>query len=180
MHRIAFVGVLAVRSLLPVVPGHAQATPSRADLVPGSRIRVTTRAPSRMTGTLIDIGGDSLRLVVGKRDTVGVPLSAVTRLEESRGRRANYTKGALIGGGMGLALGLGVGALADGLRNLGCESATCDNPSHLGGALAIGGLAGAGVGAGVGALLAGVFQKERWQPVVRPGGALGVGVRLRF
>ncbi|HSB54604.1 MAG TPA: hypothetical protein VLD58_09620 [Gemmatimonadales bacterium] len=180
MHRIAFVGMLAVLSLLPALPGHAQATPSSSDLVPGSRIRVSTGVPSRMTGTLVDIGGDSLRLVVGKRDTLGVPLSAVTRLEESRGRRANYTKGALIGGGIGLALGLGVGALADGLRNIGCESPSCDNPSQLGGALAIGGLAGAGVGAGVGALLAGVFQRERWQPVVRPSGALQVGVRLRF
>ena len=179
MQPIMFAGPLTLLLLLPGPRGHAQGASSRPDLLPGARIRVTTSAPSRrVTGTLIDVGGDSLRLAVGKRDTVGVPHSAVTRLEESRGRRANYTKGALIGGGVGLALGLGGGLLADFGQSLGCESTSCT--SNLGEALAIGGLAGAGVGAGVGALLAGAFPKERWQPVVRPGGSVGLGLRLRF
>lgn len=179
MQPIMFAGTLTLLLLLPGPRGHAQGTSSRPDLPPGARIRVTTSAPSRrVTGTLIDVGGDSLRLAVGKQDTVGVPLPAVTRLEESRGRSANYTKGALIGGGAGLALGLGVGLLADFGRSLGCESTSCT--SNLGGALAIGGLAGAGVGAGVGALLAGAFPTERWQPVVRPGASVGLGLRLRF
>lgn len=109
-----------------------------------------------------------------------MPLSSVTRLEESQGRRANYTKGALIGGGVGLALGLGVGLLVDFGRSLGCESTSCSQASNLGEALALGGLAGAGVGAGVGALLPGAFPKERWQPVARPGRSVGIGLRLRF
>ncbi len=181
MQSIVFAGTLTLLLVLPGPRGHAQGTSSRPDLLPGARIRVTTSAPARrVTGTLIDVGGDSLRLAVGKRDTVGVPLSAVTRLEESRGRRANYTKGALIGGGVGLALGLGLGALVDAARNLGCESPSCDQPGNLGGSLAIGGLAGAGVGAGVGALMAGAFRKERWQPVARPGRSVGLGLRLRF
>lgn len=179
MQPNTFAGTLALLLLLPGPRGHAQEMSSRPDLLPGARIRVTTSAPSRrLTGTLLGVEGDSLRLAVGKRDTVGVPLSAVTRLEESRGRRANYTKGALIGGGIGLALGLGVGLLADFGRTLGCESSSCT--SNLGEALAIGGLAGAGVGAGVGALLAGAFPKDRWQPVARPGRSVGLGVRFRF
>ena len=179
MQSIVFAGTLTLLLLLPGPRGHAQGTSSRPDLLPGARIRVTTSAPERrVTGTLIGVEGDSLRLAVGKRDTVGVPVSAVTRLEESRGRRANYTKGAVIGGGVGLALGLGVGLLADFGRSLGCESPSCT--SNLGEALAIGGLAGAGVGAGVGALLAGAFPKERWQPAARPGRSVGLGLRLRF
>ena len=179
MRPIKLVGILNLLLLLPGPRGYAQGASVRPDLLPGARVRVTTSAPSRrLTGTLIDVGGDSLRLAVGKRDTVGVPLSAVTRLEESRGRRANHTKGALIGGGVGLALGLGVGLLVDFGRSLGCDSSSCT--SNLGEALAIGGLGGTGVGAGVGALLAGAFQKERWQPVVQPGRSAGIGLRLRF
>jgi len=181
MQPIVFAGTLTLLLLLPGPRGHAQGTSSQPNLLPGARIRVTASAPSRrVTGTLISVEGDSLRLAVGTRDTVGVPVSAVTRLEESRGRRANYTKGALIGGGVGLAVGIGVGLLVDYGRSLGCESISCNQASSLGGAMAIGGLAGAGVGAGVGALLAGAFPKERWQPVVRPGGSVGLGLRLRF
>lgn len=169
---------LAFLLLLPAPRGQAQVTPS-VGWPTGSRVRVTTIRPlRRLAGTLVGVDADSLRLAVGQRDTLALPLFAVARLEESRGRHANHTKGALIGGGVGLAAGLGLGALADGLRNIGCESPSCDNPSRLGGALAIGGLGGAAVGAGVGALLAGAFRAERWQPVARPGGALGIGVRL--
>lgn len=179
MRPITFAGVFILLGFVPVPRNHAHAQSSTPDVLPGSRIRITTSQPSRrMTGTLVGIDGDSLRLAVGKRDTVGVPVAAVTRLEESRGRRANYAKGALIGGGAGLALGLGVGLLVDFGRSLGCESPSCT--SNLGEALAIGGLAGAGVGAGVGALLAGAFPKDRWQPVARPGRSVGLGVRLRF
>jgi hypothetical protein len=174
-------GAFTILWLLLAAPVEAQALPAEPDLTPGSRIRVTTVAPKRrLTGTLVGVAGDSLRLAVGSRDTVGVSLPLVTRLEQSGGSRANYAKGALIGGGVGLALGLGLGALADAARNLGCESPTCDRPGNLGGSLAIGGLAGAGVGAGLGALLASAFRKERWQPVVRPGRSVGVGVRLGF
>jgi hypothetical protein len=183
MRPIAFARMLSVLLFLPAPRSHvhAQVTSSPPDLSAGSRIRVTTSPPSRrLTGTLVTIGNDSLTLAVGKRDTVRVPLAAVTRLEESRGRRANHAKGALIGGGVGLVLGLGLGAVADGLRNIGCESPSCDNPSNLGGALAVGGLAGAAVGAGTGALLAGAFKGERWQPLARPGGSLRFGVRLGF
>lgn len=179
MRPIKLAGTLTFLLLLPGPRGHAQETSSRPDLLAGARVRVTTSAPSRrLTGTLIDVEGDSLRLAVGKRDTVGVPLSAVTRLEESRGRQPNRMKGALIGGGVGLALGLGVGLLVDFGRSLGCESSSCT--SNLGEALAIGGLAGTGVGAGLGALLAGALAKERWQPVARPGRSVGIGLRLRF
>ncbi len=178
MQRFTFAKMATVLLLAPLPRGHAQAAATRADLLPGSRIRVTTGAPARrVTGTLVGLDSDSLWVAVGKRDTVALPLSGVTRLEESRGRRANRRKGALIGGGVGLALGLGVGLLVDYGRSLGCESASCGN---LGEALAIGGGAGAAVGAGVGALVAGAAAKERWQPVLPPGRALGFGLRLRF
>ncbi len=155
MHRFAIAELITLLLALPIPRGHAQAA-ARADLLPGSRVRITTSGPSRrLAGTLIGLDRDSLWMAVGKRDTVALPLSLVTRLEESRGRRANYRKGAIIGGGVGLVVGLGVGLLADYGRSLGCESVSCSQ-SNLGEALAIGGLAGAAVGAGVGALVAGV------------------------
>lgn len=157
-----------------------QGQPLGADLPRGTRVRVTTIAPApRVVGSLVAVDGDSVRIVKSHRDTVALPLASVTRLESSAGRRPNYGKGAVIGGGVGLAVGLGLGAVGNGLAEGLCETPSgCGN---LGQSLAIGGTVGAGVGAGVGVLLAAVFKGERWQPVTRPGiGTRTIGLRLRF
>jgi len=86
----------------------------------------------------------------------------------------------LIGGGEGLALGLGLGAAVNSLAEGVCETPSgCGN---LGQSLAVGGAVGAGLGAGVGALLALAFKGEGWQPVagVGPRPKATVGLRLRF
>jgi hypothetical protein len=160
------------------LPAQAQ---TGEDLPPGSWVRVTTTAPARrFAGSLVRITRDSLLLSKTSRDTVALPRASVTRLERSAGRRPNYTKGALIGGGAGFALGLGIGAVGNGLAEGGCETASgCGN---LGQSLAVGGAVGAGLGAGVGVLLALAFKGEGWQPVagVGPRPKTTVGLQLRF
>lgn len=169
------------------------------NLQPGQRVRVT--APSydlrRTPATFHAIRADTLHFSVtrgrserssGLEDSLvlAVPVDLVLLLEEPAGRRRNWDKGArtgaIVGGGLGLLVGVGI--------------ATCDDPwfcSQTGGqsvtavlgGTAVGGFAGSLFGAAIGAL----SSRDVWRDVplgrVRvavyptPNG-VGLGLSIRF
>jgi len=84
----------------------------------GAKVRITTveptsatsDQPSRVIGTLVEADGDGLTVLrKEKEDRVRIPRSAIQKLEVGRGT----TRGrrALIGAGVGAALGLAVAAI---------------------------------------------------------------------
>jgi hypothetical protein len=137
-------------------------------LQPGAKVRITapTAGVERFQGTVIATG-DTIDVARGDA-RVRVPAAAVTRLELSRGkgRLAGAGRGALWGGGIGLALG----AITSGQRD---EYADCDDlepfvecdPYSTGEWLAINTVGGAAWGALIGAIVG----KERWDVIPVPG-----------
>ncbi|CAN5321873.1 hypothetical protein BH20GEM2_BH20GEM2_17820 [soil metagenome] len=91
-----------------VAPASAQAL---ADLRPGSsiRLRATGVRPSPLTGELVELGADTLRLDPRNgAGAIALPLSRITELElrvphPQRGRR--IFRGAAIGAVFGAAMG---------------------------------------------------------------------------
>jgi hypothetical protein len=116
----------------------------------------TTVQTSRITGTLTQLGPDTLRILPDGAQpdapSTALVIHSVTRLEVSEGRKSNVGKGALIGGGVGLALGGGFALLA---------ASKVDTEVSTGEVLAFTGITAA-VGAGIGALIGSLGGSERW------------------
>lgn len=172
---------LTFAALLPLSEVRAQ--PS----VPvGSRVRVTAPdvADKPITGTLSSLDAASITLAVpgvaaGSEQTI--QLTSVDRLEIYRGRSHSPLKGmrtgALVGAGLGLAIGIGA-ATEDG--SFVCEGAGC---------IGIGVLGGAFWGTAIGAVIGAISGQDRWDEVmlvtpsvaVRPaGGGFTLAVALSF
>lgn len=149
----------------------------------------------RITGTLVALGRDSVRVSPRLGDTATVALESIDRFEISFGQRyallESVGAGALIGGGF-----LAVVAAAS-------ESGSCSASEFCvldysrGDAALIGGVLGAVAGAIIGGIVGAVRTTERWEriavPVPRTGVSLSglsvmppvgrsttVAVRLRF
>jgi hypothetical protein len=131
----------------------------------------------RRVGTATNLDSDTLVFLPEDAETaVGIPSSKIEQIEVSQGRKSNWLKSGLIGGGIGLALGAGFGALIQSTCDGGCSGAI----AGFGG---IGAAFGFGVGAGVGA----ASKSDRWVEAELPAPspvALNVGndgsVRLAF
>jgi hypothetical protein len=144
---------MAVAALVLLVLPFAQAS-SVSPLTPGTRVRVTaTESGGTRTfvGPLRTFDGDALTLATtDSADRVTLPRRTITRIEVSRGQRGHAGRGALIGAVLGLAIVAGA--------ELGC-SGECEPPENYGvlvaGAIAGGGLVGAGVGA--------IVKSESWE-----------------
>lgn len=148
-----------LRMLLPctllLVGSFSSATAQQAPVAPGTRVRVVTLdLPQRsLAGELLSLDADSIHLR-RKHRPVAVPLSALTRLEVSRGpaRKRGWIRGA------------GIGALA-----------------AIGGAAVMFGPTGDWgyvlqpawpvAGALTGSLIGAVLARERWERVPLPGQA---------
>lgn len=104
--------ILAALSLVPAMTARAQ-EPWIAE--PGQRVRISYDCPvaavatgslpagcHRAVGTLVGLRGDTLT-ISGGASTTSYPLSTVTRLELSRGRKSHW----LAGAGVGLLVGTG-------------------------------------------------------------------------
>ena len=108
----------------------------------------------RTSGTVTALRADTLILTVGKL-TASHPLSAVTRLEVSRGRKSKWLTGAAIGAPVGALAGVGILTLANG--------------QWVCGDYEVGGLCWVVVGAGtiggglLGALVGAIAKTERWE-----------------
>jgi hypothetical protein len=116
---------------------------------PGDRLRVTapSLAPQPLVGSLIEITEHNLVLAPSPSEHRVIPLSGLTRLERSLGRR-RHTR-------LGLLVGAASGAMVVGLRS--CGSGTCTRQDSVGYALA-----GALLGALPGAAIGGLVQTEAW------------------
>ncbi len=152
--------------------------------VPGSRVRMTAPALefSRAVGSVLAIRGDTLVLECrtsalqpgrGRRawstDTTAVPMTTVTRLEVSAGRRSNIDKGVrkglLIGGAVGLALGVAMAADDEG-NDFVCDGAGCVASGVVGGAVW-----GLLIGLAIGAF----SSRDDWRPVLaQPSGPVAL------
>ena len=149
--------LLAVMLLAPAV--RAEEGPP---LQPGQRLRVTAVAPGRFTGvtvgSLVKVGPDSVTLLDPERSAVTeLPLTSITRIEVSQGKRRHTWQGALIGAGVG---GLGALAIAGGSSEV---CGTYDMPRSCSSSekVALGALV-VGFWAGIGAWLGHRKQSEDW------------------
>jgi hypothetical protein len=139
----------------------------------GARLRVTTATSPAVVGTLAGRDATTLTLATDDSDAPRrLDLSAITRLEVSRGRKSHWLAGLLVGGAAGAALGAYY-----------CSGMNC-NDGETAPAIAFFGAIGAASGALVGALI----RTTRWETAsperlvvgVVPvrGRGLGLSVRL--
>ena len=160
----------AAISLLPLI-GISLLAPLRltaqvaSPLVPvDSRVRVTQYDPPGLefVGTVTQWRVDTLTGAAESGAPFSTPLSNVARLEVSAGTKGHARTGALIGGGIGAALGL-VAVIA---------VATDDVPGEwfepTTGETAVGAVLLTATGAGLGALIGALNRSEDWQDVWLP------------
>ena len=148
---------LTLAMVLIAFPGAAGA--QGPPIVLGSRSRVTVSQPAntRHTGILRAADGTSVQLQTSS-ESLTIPVSTITRLEQSLGKKPNAT-GGIIGALLGVAVGGAVGCLAN-KDDYGVYCGGQDDTKVIVGAV-VGGLAGAAVGSLV-------FKKEKWREVVIP------------
>jgi len=138
----------------------------RSPVVEGARVRVsaTEFGGKWCTGTLVEWSTDTLtvncwRTVERSWEEAEFPLSSITSVEVSRGRKSNVGKGALIGGLIGAGAGLAIGLST---ANVVEEATTIDEEASITiwSAVALG-----LVGAGVGVLIGSASTGDRWEKV---------------
>jgi len=161
----------------------AQTRSPSVGVVPGSRVRVKTPSlVAPLIANFLEQRGDTLVFIEDGRGR-GVwsfDIDQIERLEMTAGQagknKAPITKGALIGGGIGLAAGILFASVAT------PSDESREYSPALSGAL------GAGVGAGIGALVGSRVKSEHWVNVPLPGrqfslrmngNFLGIGFQLR-
>ena len=180
MHLKALVVSLALACIAQDVSAQVRTTGSTVALVPGSRVRVkapTLVAP--LVANFLEQRGDTLVFIEDGRGRGlwSFGIGQIERLEitagESGRNKRPIAKGAVIGAGVGLALGILFAAVAE----------PSDSTKEYSKALS--GLAGAGVGAGVGAYFGSRVKAERWVNVPLPGrlslrlnGRSGIGIAI--
>lgn len=123
------------------------------------RVRVWTASAEALTGRVVAIAPDTLRLAVEGRDPVTVPVATVRRVEvsrqSSRGARARKwaIRGAVISGVLG--------AISLGLQH----EQVGENGSSAGKAAALGAFSGGLFGGLIGAGLGAAGGGDRWEQV---------------
>lgn len=130
---------------------------------PGDRIRLRTAGRERITGTLLEITPDVLR-IQADADLVRIPTDGIASLERSLGSHRRFWRHFLVTTGAGAAaMGLLVAALDDG----GCSDGPfgCTGP---GGAFVLGAAVGAVVSLPVGVVVGLAVRSERWAPAGPP------------
>jgi hypothetical protein len=150
-----------------------------ARLTLGSRVRITAPplGAEPLIGTLVGIEPEALLVRREKSDEpMLIPVSSVTRLEASGGRKTQAGRGAMIGAAVGVMPGL---ALTFGDYN----SVTDPSPAAV---AAVGAAGGAALGAAIGWAV----KSEEWLPAEMPavavgiaplrGGGMGVSVRVAW
>ena len=170
--RIVIVLMIALGLCIPQNALRAQGQATRPE--PGARVRVAVpceltamsarqapSSPCSVAGDFVLARADSLALVIDG-STVRYNLSAVSKLEVSRGYRSYRLQGAMAGFPIGAFVTYLV-VYSGGSTSLCDRSANQDATSRGAcvGLIALGGAAGAGLGAVIG----GLFHSERWQPV---------------
>jgi hypothetical protein len=183
LHLKALLVSLSLACVGQNVAAQTRAPSSPVPVVPGSRVRVMT--PTLVTplvANFLEQRGDTLVFIEDGRGRGlwSFAISQIQRLETTAGEAGRnkrpIAKGAVIGAGVGLVLGLAVAAIAE----------PSDSTKQYSKALT--GAAGAAAGAGVGAYFGSRVKTERWVNIPLPGrlslglnrrGDVGVGFRLR-
>lgn len=191
-------GVIAVVGLLlqPVALAAQDAV-----VAEGTRVRLTARQLSgpdsgktqKLKGTVAGWRGDTLVLRLHNGLLTAMPIGSVTRLSVPGGRRPDPLGGAFKGMVVGGAAGLAVLTALCGEEDIDPGAGEGDPNSCStsdAGYLLLGTAALAVAGAATGLLVGTVVGAEDWRPVglpaprlslhTLPGGAVGVGVSLRF
>ena len=174
-------------------------TSVRAALTMGSRVRIrSTAVQGRLKGVVLAVDESVVTLATDGGGPVVIPLTTITALETSPGRRRNWLKGAAIGAGAGLIMGLtaevettsycsfSAAEKADykadyyfgRTRVVFDTSAYCSRAAAVRDGLITSAIAGAGIGA--------LIKTDRWTavtlsvaPLARPGQS-GFGLAVRF
>jgi hypothetical protein len=132
------------------------------DLVPGARVRVTAPGTiaGRLEGTVSSRTADSLVVLTNAPAQYRIALRSVESVEVSRGtsRSAGATKGALWGGGIGLAISIPLSGDAESRRS--ADGGTM-SPANF---IAIETIGGAMIGAAIGAMIG----SEQWARYASP------------
>jgi hypothetical protein len=140
----------------------AEVSPVCAQADSAIRIRVTTDVHKQqwLVGTLVSAGRDSVRLQSEEGGVVSVRSASIVRVEQSRGRRNEAGRGALlgtiIGGGTGFILGLVASTENESYVEIGPEEVVAATALF------------AVVGAGLGALIGFGSNREYWEPITLP------------
>ena len=147
---------------IPATLAHAQV--QEREIQRGARVRVSAPALSSraVIGNFDTLSAESFSLISAQTDTLmRIPLSLITRLELSEGRRRGR------GAGMGALVGFGASVVGGFLCQVACSTGNDANFAVVGGLFL-----GIFVGLPVGGLLGGtVFAPERWRPISIPAGA---------
>lgn len=167
--RLALTTVLALGLAVPggaADPGGTGA-PLEGAVPEGARVRIKLERsgripnlPAQIEGRLETFSPDGVRVRLNAYQDVTVPARAIERFQVSAGRHSR-ARGAAIGAGVGLLLGLGIGGLA---------LATCDDsPGSMECVGAGAGLIGLTPILGAAGAIVGVVQTpgERWEEVPR-------------
>lgn len=158
MRRPRLVCLVVLAVLCGLAPGAA--AQSKLPIAVDQRVRAWTAAPQAITGRVVAIAPETVQIAQEGRDPITVAVTAVRRLEISRGessRGAGFRSGALRGALIMGALGaLSLGLQHDQVGEDGSSAATAAALGAWSGAL-FGGL----IGGGIGAARAG----DRWQQV---------------
>ena len=157
---------------LPVAPGDRvrAAAPNIVRELMTERQRRSLLGPPPIYGSVVGIRADTLVVKIQGSDApTAFPVSSLTKLEVSRGKKSNAGRGALVGGTVFAALALGLG-IADMGRE--CPPPEPGNPfsgfwceeteiRHVVAATLVCG----GLGAGLGALIGWAGKSDRWEEV---------------
>lgn len=139
-------------------PASAQLTEMR----PGARVRLGAPGllAGRLTGTVLERSTDSLIFATPNGTPTRLPLSALDRVEVSRGR--SRTRGALKGATWGAGIGLGLGLISVAAANE-CSSldSSCPTDSEFVTSTTVGSTV-------IGAIIGAIVGSERWQELRRP------------
>jgi hypothetical protein len=157
MGRALFVRLVIAGSLCIAAPLTAQ---TRVPVAVDQRVRIWTDAADAVIGRVTAVNQDTVQVAPDGREATTVPVSAMRRIEISRGRtsRGSGVKKGAIRGAIILAA---IGAVSSGLQHeqIGDDGATVTEAALLG--IWSGGLFGGLIGGGIGAARSG----DRWEQV---------------
>lgn len=144
---------------LPLVAASAEDT-----LGLGTRVRVshfTVYGPQRVSGEVVSLDGDSLRIRCSETETRWVSWRYMNGLERSAGTRTHGQTGALIGGGIGWIPGMAV-LVSRGPSEY--SESFFRAPMDVNDDVLIG-VAGLGIGALLGLAIGSLIRTDDWQPL---------------
>lgn len=149
-----------VAAVLPAQPPVIPAWP----IAPGSRVRIISPVLGRnsQTGSVVSATSDTLVFRRGEQSTstaIGTP--SIVRIDVAQGTHTNK----LTGGLLGLAIGVGAGAIIGDVTYKPCTN--CFDIFGRGGNVAAGSILGAVVGTVTGVIV-GNRQFDNWVPVTVP------------